>query len=156
MAILLEHGERRVEAHADADGAIRIGDTTYAVTPAGPGLVVVSDGERRWHVAVAGTRDQRWVGVDGQVAVVDIVRGPSGGRRTRTPPGGGMSAPMPATVVSIAVAPGQDVVKGDVVVVLEAMKMELPVRAPRDGRVAAVHCTPGELVQPGVALVDLE
>jgi 3-methylcrotonyl-CoA carboxylase alpha subunit len=39
--------------------------------------------------------------------------------------------------------------------VLEAMKMELPIRAPREGIIAAVHCEPGELVQPGVALVDL-
>jgi biotin carboxyl carrier protein len=34
------------------------------------------------------------------------------------------------------------------------MKMELPIRAPRDGVIAAVHCKRGELVQPGVALVD--
>jgi urea carboxylase len=39
---------------------------------------------------------------------------------------------------------------------LEAMKMELPIAAPRDGRVRSVACTPGELVQPGVPLVDLE
>jgi biotin carboxyl carrier protein len=36
------------------------------------------------------------------------------------------------------------------------MKMELPVRAPRDGKVKAVHCQAGQLVQPGVPLVDLE
>jgi len=41
-------------------------------------------------------------------------------------------------------------------VLLEAMKMELPIRAPREGRVKALHCRPGELVQPGTALVDLE
>jgi biotin carboxyl carrier protein len=40
--------------------------------------------------------------------------------------------------------------------VLEAMKMELPVRTPRAGVVQAVHCAQGELVQPGVALIDLE
>jgi urea carboxylase len=39
---------------------------------------------------------------------------------------------------------------------LEAMKMELPIKAPRDGRVTAVHCKPGELVQPGVPLLELE
>jgi 3-methylcrotonyl-CoA carboxylase alpha subunit len=36
------------------------------------------------------------------------------------------------------------------------MKMELPIRAPRDGVVTAVHCREGDLVQPGVVLVDLE
>jgi biotin carboxyl carrier protein len=36
------------------------------------------------------------------------------------------------------------------------MKMELPLRAPRGGEVVAVHCRPGELVQPGVALLEIE
>ncbi len=53
-------------------------------------------------------------------------------------------------------APGQSVAEGETVLVLEAMKMELPVRSPRAGVVKAVHCAQGELVQPGVALVDLE
>jgi 3-methylcrotonyl-CoA carboxylase alpha subunit len=63
---------------------------------------------------------------------------------------------MPATVVSIAVTPGQTVTAGETLVVLEAMKMELAIKAPRDGRVARIACTTGELVQPGVPLVDLE
>ena len=36
------------------------------------------------------------------------------------------------------------------------MKMELAIRAPRDGIVGAIHCKAGDLVQPGVALLDLE
>ena len=68
----------------------------------------------------------------------------------------GLAAPMPATVTAVNVTPGQQVETGDVLVVLEAMKMELPIRAPRDGRVKAVACKPGELVQPGVPLVELE
>ena len=68
---------------------------------------------------------------------------------------GGLSAPMPGTVIEIAVAPGQQVHAGDVLLTLEAMKMELPIRAPRDGVVSAVHCSPGQLVQPGPPLVDL-
>jgi acetyl-CoA/propionyl-CoA carboxylase biotin carboxyl carrier protein len=67
-----------------------------------------------------------------------------------------LAAPMPATVASIHVSPGQDVATGDLLVMLEAMKMELPIRAPRAGRVKAVACRRGELVQPGVALVELE
>lgn len=67
-----------------------------------------------------------------------------------------MTAPMPATVVNILVAPGQEVAEGTTVLVLEAMKMELPIRAPRAGVVKAVRCAQGELVQPGVSLVELE
>ena len=67
-----------------------------------------------------------------------------------------LAAPMPATVVAINVTPGQAVAAGDVLLVLEAMKMELAITAPRDGRVRSIACRVGELVQPGVPLIDLE
>jgi acetyl-CoA carboxylase biotin carboxylase subunit len=67
-----------------------------------------------------------------------------------------MAAPMPATVIKILVEPGTRVAKGDLIVLLEAMKMELPIKASRDGVVRALRCRPGELVQPGVSLVELE
>jgi biotin carboxyl carrier protein len=63
---------------------------------------------------------------------------------------------MPATVVSINAAVGQQVAEGETVIVLEAMKMELPIRSPRSGRVKAVHCATGDLVQPGVTLLEIE
>jgi acetyl-CoA carboxylase biotin carboxylase subunit len=65
-------------------------------------------------------------------------------------------APMPATVTAVNVAPGQTVKAGDVLIVLEAMKMELPLRSPRDGVIKSVRCKKGELVQPGVALLEYE
>ena len=67
-----------------------------------------------------------------------------------------LAAPMPATVVAIAVRPGQKVAAGDVLIRLEAMKMELPVRSPRDATVVAIKCREGELVQPGVPLLELD
>ena len=69
---------------------------------------------------------------------------------------GSLSSPMPATVIGVNVAPGDEVAAGQTMIVLEAMKMELPVRAPGSGRVAAVHCKPGDLVQPNVSLIDFE
>ena len=69
---------------------------------------------------------------------------------------GSVNAPMPATVTAVKVAPGDTVKQGDVLIVLEAMKMELPVRAPGEGRVRAVHCKTGDLVQPDVSLIDFE
>ena len=62
---------------------------------------------------------------------------------------------MPATVVKIEVTPGQTVTRDSLLIMLEAMKMELPIRAPRDGRVTAIHCRAGEIVQPGVPLLEL-
>jgi biotin carboxyl carrier protein len=67
-----------------------------------------------------------------------------------------LAAPMPATVSSVHVTPGQTVARGDVLIMLEAMKMELSITAPRDARVKSVACKPGDLVQPGRPLVELE
>ena len=63
---------------------------------------------------------------------------------------------MPATVITVLAAPGDAVANGEVVVILEAMKMELPVRALGDGRIKAVHCRAGDLVQADQVLVELE
>jgi acetyl/propionyl-CoA carboxylase alpha subunit len=67
-----------------------------------------------------------------------------------------LTAPMPASVIKVNAKPGDSVRKGDVVVLLEAMKMELPLRAASDATVAAVHCREGELVQGEAVLVEFE
>lgn len=129
-------------------------EPTFSTETAPDGAIVVSDGTRRWRVYVAGPPEDRWVFVDGHVMRVEAV---AKGRTSRRARGGtDMSAPMPATVVSVLVAPGTRVAKGDVVLTLEAMKMELAIHATRDGVVRAVLCEPGQLVQPGVNLVELE
>ena len=55
----------------------------------------------------------------------------------------------------ISVTPGDRVARGDTLIVLEAMKMELPLKAPVDGVIAAIACQVGDLVQPGIPLVEL-
>jgi acetyl/propionyl-CoA carboxylase alpha subunit len=70
--------------------------------------------------------------------------------------GGGLEAPMPGKVIAVKVAPGDTVMKGDELVVVEAMKMENAVRAPREGRVKSVAARVGDMVSPGVVLVELE
>jgi acetyl-CoA carboxylase biotin carboxylase subunit len=69
---------------------------------------------------------------------------------------GSLMAPMPATVARILAQVGQRVSRGETLLILEAMKMELPVKAPSDGAVAAIHCAEGELVQPGVPLIEID
>ena len=73
---------------------------------------------------------------------------PSGGRTFRTP--------MPGVIVSIAVAAGDQVVTGDEVCVLEAMKMQQTLRADWTGIVRTVHVQPGQQVLDGAPIVDLE
>jgi 3-methylcrotonyl-CoA carboxylase alpha subunit len=70
--------------------------------------------------------------------------------------GDDIRAPMPGLVKLLAAAPGQPVARGDVLVVLEAMKMEHGLKAPRDGTVAAVHTSEGAQVTDGTLLLALE
>jgi biotin carboxyl carrier protein len=123
------------------------------VTPVGKGVYKVTEGGRIWTVAVAGPPDHRWIWIDGRVLRLEA---PSTGRTRGRTASNELSAPMPATVVKVMVEVGSSVARGEMLIMLEAMKMELPIRAPRDGAVRAIHCQPGELVQPGVNLLDLE
>jgi len=67
-----------------------------------------------------------------------------------------VTAPMPGTVIRVEVAPGDAVRARQPLVVLEAMKMEIPVSSPFDGTVKAVHTAEGDQVAGGALLVDLE
>jgi 3-methylcrotonyl-CoA carboxylase alpha subunit len=77
-------------------------------------------------------------------------------RGVQRPSAGALEAPMPGRVIKVSVAPGQRVAKGEEVLVVEAMKMENALRAPREGVVKSVAARVGEMVAPGVVLVELE
>ena len=68
----------------------------------------------------------------------------------------GIHAPMTSTVVAVLVAPGESVRTGQVLLILEAMKMEHEVRAPEDGVVRAVPVEPGQQVNAGDVLVIVD
>lgn len=63
---------------------------------------------------------------------------------------------MPGRIVRLLVEPGAEVKKGQALLVVEAMKMENELKAPRDGRVAQLRVAPGDLVEAGAVLVELE
>ncbi len=69
--------------------------------------------------------------------------------------GDAVKAPMQATIVKIAVEEGQQVVKGDLVVVLEAMKMEQPIQAHKDGVIGTIDAAPGTTVSAGHQLLTI-
>ena len=125
------------------------------ITDLGDGWYRVRDGGESWRVAAAADANGTWLFFDGRSAYVPRDAGSSRGR-SKGRGDSSVMAPMPATVVSINTTPGQPVTEGEVVIVLEAMKMELPIKAPRAGVVKAVHCAKGDLVQPGVNLLELE
>jgi biotin carboxyl carrier protein len=132
------------------------------VTRIAPGVYLVGiDGDegagdnRHTIVYVAGSRGDTWAFAQGRVfrprePVRQAVRSRATGVLQS------LTAPMPATIVKILVTAGQAVKSGDTLVIVEAMKMELPVRAPSDAVVKAVRCREGEIVQSDQTLVELE
>lgn len=133
----LRHGEHAFKVEVTPTGVLVDGIAAEAPSRA----IAIADGDRRL------------VFVDGEVFELEMEHQ---GRRRGAAHHSSLMSPMPATVIRINVEPGAAVKKGETLLVLEAMKMELPVRAPADGTVSSVACSVGQLVQPGVPLVELD
>lgn len=67
-----------------------------------------------------------------------------------------VTAPMPGKILAVKANPGQSVKKGDVILLLEAMKMENEVVAPQDGTVASVNVSSGDMVESGDVLATMD
>jgi len=149
-------GEQVHRVTVTAGGEARVdGGAPLVVSAEGEDVVVVRAGDQTRRVVVSVAGDRRHAFVDGEI--YDLTVGTEGAGRRRAARAGAdhLEAPMPAKVTAVLVEAGQHVRKGDVLVKLEAMKMEMAVRAPRDGTVASIACRVGELVQPGVGLLEL-
>ncbi|HEU4338923.1 MAG TPA: acetyl-CoA carboxylase biotin carboxyl carrier protein subunit [Planctomycetota bacterium] len=95
-----------------------------------------------------------WVSLDGHCEFFEPVRG-----ATPLPPRASdpnVRAPMTGRIVAVRVKPGDEVKTGDVLVTLEAMKMEYRLAASTGGKVASVKCAAGDRVEIGALLVTLE
>ncbi len=66
-----------------------------------------------------------------------------------------VSSPMPGKIVSVKASVGQKVKKGDVILILEAMKMENEIVSPQDGTVASINVSAGQSVEAGNLLATL-
>ena len=73
-------------------------------------------------------------------------------------PAGGeqVTAPMPGTILAVNVAVGDSVKRGQVLMILEAMKMENEIMCPRDGRVTAIQAAKGTAVESGTPLCTIQ
>lgn len=78
----------------------------------------------------------------------------SGGRKKKK--SGTVSANIPGKVVTVEVEKGQAVVEGQVILILEAMKMQNEIQAPVSGTVVSVECSEGEAIEANVPLVVIE
>lgn len=107
--------------------------------------------EQRLRVAVHQAGDKRQGWVNGRYHTYHRLRQ----RTTPSSTTGSLAATIPAIVREILVQPGDTVAAGDKLILLESMKMVIPIQAPHNGTVTHIHCQPGEAVQPGVALLQL-
>ena len=158
----LRHGDelREVSVEQKGGGAlvVRVGETAYAVKVVrceGAHVELEFDDGRR--VRALAARDKRGVYVhSGGRAFTFVREEPAAGkRRGRGGHEPGLEAPMPGQIRAVAAVLGAEVAEGDTLVVLEAMKMELRIRAPHAGRVTRVSCQVGDVVDRGQVLVEL-
>jgi biotin carboxyl carrier protein len=153
-AILLRDASGEHRAVIAPDGTVVVNGSAIVAGGYGSGVIRLGEDPIRTAWAAA-AGDIRWVFLDGEVYEFEVFR-EGAARRRGAGSHGSLAAPMPGTVIRIRVGPGDIVKRGDTVIILEAMKMELPVRAPDDGRISAVLCREGDLVQAGVPLIELE
>ncbi len=123
-----------------------------ASAPARQTIVVEVDG-KRIEVSLPARLAAASGGSSATLGAAPTRRGGAGAVVTAT--GDSVKAPMQATIVKLAVAEGDSVVKGDLILVLEAMKMEQPIAAHKDGLVANVNVAVGETVSSGYLLLEI-
>jgi acetyl-CoA/propionyl-CoA carboxylase, biotin carboxylase, biotin carboxyl carrier protein len=135
-----------------ADGRVTLGDRSWddaaiRFDADGDARVLLDGVERRYAVAV--TDDAIWIARDGHHLELRSARA----TRATIALAGLLEAPMPGTVLLVNVADGDTVAEGDVLIVLESMKMELAIAAPCAGTVADLDVRQGDSVTRGQPLV---
>ena len=155
------HGddEIAVSYRSQRDGAFQVTldedePRTVAVFGVEGGQVDLEIDGRRLQLAIAGTED-RWLvhGTDFDVDLTELPRLPLPGLLEIK---GGLTAPMPGNVLATHVQQGEEVREGQLLLILEAMKMQHRIVAPFDGSVKELHVGEGDQVDNGALLVMLE
>ncbi len=149
--------EVTVAYQSQRDGSFKVmcDDQQYSarVHQAGQGFVDVDLDGQRLQFDIAQHQD-RWLvhGDSGDLVLIEATRYPD---VSSMDSGGGLTAPMPGSVLATEASAGDTVSKGQLLVILEAMKMEHRIVAPRDGVVEHVHVSVGDQVDNAQLLVTL-
>lgn len=124
-----------------------------------PGIYSVLSGGLSYEVKIVPAAEGWAVDINGRHFVVSVGDPREGGRRSQIAAHDGpvrLSVPMPGKIVRVLVSQGDEVAAGQGLIVVEAMKMQNEVKAPRDGRVTSLPATVGAAVTPGEILAILE
>lgn len=143
-----------VEATLEARDAARSRLTVPSEDVTGEPVVVLPPGPRGHEVLVGGWRIELTVESAYRAALRERATRSRGAAAHHGP--SEVRAIIPGRVLSVAVAPGDAVVMGQQLLILEAMKMQNEVRAPRDGTVVRVAVAPGQTLEVGDVLVVVE
>lgn len=161
MKFSFDHNSQSISIELTPSGKsyrATVGDKTVAVeilqTKDGK-LDLLIDG-KRVTAYVSSDIAKRWVTVNGQTFVLTKASGArkSGGGHHHA--AGDLTAPMPGQVRAVNVSEGQAVTKGQTLLLLEAMKMEIRVQAPFDGKVSSVSVKVGQTVEREQILVTID
>lgn len=156
---LAVHSDESAAGDAALDKRVRV----YSVTATGPDAHTIElsvDGRRQsfavTHKLPAGAQadEGTWLVHSGK-GDLEFVQLPRFKSRSGADVEGGLVAPMPGKVLAVDVAVGDQVKKGALLMILEAMKMEHRITAPADGSVLAVHISAGEQADNGQLLIEL-
>ncbi|PJF35469.1 MAG: hypothetical protein CUN49_10395 [Candidatus Thermofonsia Clade 1 bacterium] len=159
MEFRFEHGQSLHRVHAERDGAsfrVRIGERTYLIelVRAASGELVFRHGDQVLTAYIGRDGKTLHIALNGQLFKLSLAK-PSNRRRSAEGGPASLSAAMHGQVVRVLVSEGDWVKRGQPLVLLEAMKMEIRVTAPHDGRVARLLCSAGEVVQRNQPLLEL-
>ncbi len=149
-----------VELRATADGAyeVVVDGRAFALRAValGDGFVRFESPEGAFTACVTRDGRRRFLTVAGRDYVLEAAVAASCRAGAHDHAGGEIAMPMPGLVVRVHVAEGESVTRGQVLLVVEAMKMEHTLRAPRDGVVRRLVAGAGKLVDGGAVLLEIE
>ncbi len=154
MLVRLRHGgELRVVRLEKEDAALGDRRVRFRAARRDGRIDSIVIGDRAHRVLCARDGDRVFVWCDGATFCFELVRGAL--RAGAAEHGADLVAPMPGRVRRIFGAVGGRVARGEVLMVLEAMKMEHSIRAPQDGVLRRVCVREGDLVEAGVELAEI-
>jgi len=141
---------------AEAGFTVKIDDKEYAVdaNELRPGLLQISTGDGIHKFVVSVNKDERHVFLKGGVFKLERLASLDQADIHETE--GDLNSPITGKVVAVKAKDGQELEKGQTIIILEAMKMEYKIDAPCDGTVKKLHFKEGDPVEMGELLLDFE
>ncbi|DAC73017.1 MAG TPA: acetyl-CoA carboxylase biotin carboxyl carrier protein subunit [Thermoplasmata archaeon] len=127
---------------------------TVSATELKPGQLAIQLGDRVIKSVISQGGDNKFVFIDGSIFKVKRIE--LTGRKTTEKKEGDLHSPISGTIVAIKVREGSLVKKDDVLLVIEAMKMEYLIRAPYDGKVKKVHFKEKEQIEIGQLTAEIK